>query len=92
MNRPIYAEAIADDIYSTIFKDDPLNSKCGGHFWKIVLHPGGSQGSYPLNVIIIPYITVTTLSKANDFCYLETPWAPTKTVWRHFQEEDQQID
>jgi Zn-dependent oligopeptidase len=55
MNRSIYTEAFADDMYLTIFKDDPLDPERGSRFRKIVLQPGGSRGSYPLTVAMVLY-------------------------------------
>jgi Zn-dependent oligopeptidase len=46
INRYLYSEIFAADMYSTVFKNDPLNPKCGDHYQKIILQPGGSRNIF----------------------------------------------
>ena len=43
MNRYTYSLVFAADMYSTVFKGDPLDPKRGDRYRKSILQPGGSR-------------------------------------------------
>lgn len=43
MNRYTYSLVFAADMYSTVFKSDPLDPARGDRYRRSILHPGGSR-------------------------------------------------